>query len=376
MIPYGRQSINDDDIREVVKVLRSDWLTQGPKVGEFEKALAEHCGAKYAVVASSGTAAMQAAYYAIGLKEGDEFITTPLTFPATANAGIWQGGRPVFVDVSTETGNIDADEITEKITSRTRAVVPVDYAGRPVDLEKINFIAQKNNLVVIEDACQALGAVYQGRKIGSWSDLTVFSFHPVKSITTGEGGAILTDNEEYFGRLKKFVNHGVARDHFINNPQGEWYFEVQDLGQNYRLTDIQCALGLSQLRRIEEFVAKRKFLACRYSDALAEIQGLATPPMETGESRSAWHLYIVRLLAGGLARRKEIFDSLRKKGIGVQVHHIPVYLHPFYQKLGYQRGICPKAEKFYDSIISLPLYPDITTQEQYYIIKMVKEVLK
>jgi len=364
MIPYGHQYVDNDDIEEVIKVLKSDWLTQGPKVHEFEKALADYCGIKYAVVVSNGTAALHAAYCAVGLKSNDEFITSPITFPATSNAGLWQNGKPVFVDVELKTGNINPDLIEEKITNKTKVIVPVDFAGRPVDLEKIKKIAKKYNLIVIEDACQALGASYNGKKIGSISDLTVFSFHPVKSITTGEGGAVLTNNEDYYKRIKRFITHGIEKKDFIYEPDGDWYFEMQDLGQNYRLTDFQCALGLSQLRKLNKFIEKRRLLVERYNQAFQNYKNIQIPIFDSYETKSAWHLYVLRLQGELVGRKAEIFRKLREKGVGVQVHHIPVYLHPYYQNLGYQKGLCPQAEKFYESAISLPLYPSLSEDEQ------------
>lgn len=375
MIPYGHQSINKKDVEAVTKALNSDWLTQGPKILEFEKKLADYCGAKYAVVVSNGTAALHAAYYASGLNPGDEIITAPITFPATTNAALWQKLKPVFVDIDKNTGNINPDLIEKKITSKTKAIVPIDYTGRPIDFKKINAIAKKYNLLVIEDACQALGASYKNKKIGSLGDLTIFSFHPVKSITTGEGGAILTNNKIFYKRMKTFVTHGVTKKNFINSSPGEWYFEMQDLGQNYRLTDLQCALGISQLARVDEFITARQKIAAKYHTAFAGNTIIKCPPLDNSFSKSAWHLYVIQLTGKFSKKRAEIFKQLRKAGIGVQVHHIPVYLHPYYQKLGYTKGLCPEAENFYKTIISLPIYPDLSKNDQNYIIKKIKEII-
>jgi len=375
MIPYGKQTIGEDDIKEVVAVLRSDWLTQGPKVEEFESKLAEYCGAKFAVVVSNGTAALHAAYFAIDLKQGDEFITSPMTFAATANAGLWQGARPVFVDVDS-TGNIDPSLIEEKITSHTKALVPIDYTGRPADLDSIQKIAKKHGVPVIEDACQSLGALYKNKRVGSLSDLSVFSFHPVKSITTGEGGAILTDNEAYYRRMKMFVTHGITKKYLKNDSPGDWYYEMQELGMNYRLTDFQSALGISQLKKLDHFIALRRSIAERYHEAFKMVPEFIAPPLDTLEVQSAWHLYALRLAPSLTPRRAGIFAALRAKGIGVQVHHIPVHLHPYYQKLGYQKGLCPRAEAFYEAEISLPLYPSLGLEEQTYVIETVKEIVE
>ena len=375
MIPYGKQTISEEDIAAVVETLKSDWLTQGPKVEEFEKKLAQYCGAKFAVVVANGTAALQAAFFAIDLKKNDEFITTPLTFVATANAGIWQGGRPIFVDVEPTTGNLDPKLIEKKITSKTKAIVPVDYTGRPANLNAIKQIAQKYGIPVIEDACQALGAEYKNKKIGSISDLTVFSFHPVKSITTGEGGAILTDNEEYYERMKKFVTHGITKKGLIKESPGEWFYEMQELGLNYRLTDFQSALGLSQLKRIDEFIAIRRQIAATYRDKLKELRNISLPPMDNNECWSSWHLFVMNLGGELENKRAEIFKKLRERGVGVQVHHIPVYLHPYYQKIGYEVGLCPVAEKFYQTAISLPIFPNLSDVDQEYVIKMIKEII-
>jgi len=372
MIPYGHQSINDEDVAEVVKVLRSGWLTQGPQVDKFEQALSEYCNTKYAVATSSGTSALHAAFFASGLKYGDEFITTPITFPATSNAGLWQGARPIFVDIQSKSGNLNVDLIEQSITKNTKAIVSVDYTGRPIELDKIKEIADKYNLLVIEDACQALGASYNGKKIGSLNDFTVFSFHPVKNITTCEGGAVLTNNKEYYKKMKKFVNHGITKFDLTTETPGDWYFEQQDLGLNYRLTDLQCALGVSQLKRLDSFVEKRRQLVASYNEAFEIIEEIITPPFDSENIKSAWHLYVIRLSGRAANQRGEIFKKLRDNGIGVQVHHIPVYYHPYYKSLGYSKGICPEAEKFYERIISLPLYPDLTAEHQNEVIEKVK----
>ncbi len=373
MINYGRQTIDEEDIRAVVDVLRSDFLTQGPIVEKFEQALASYCGARYAIVMNSGTAALHAAYQAIEIESGDEFITAPITFPATANAAVWQGALPVLVDVELDTGNIDVTRIEEKITKKTKALVPIDYTGRPAALEEITTLGKKYGIPVIEDACQALGATYKGRKVGSISDLTVFSFHPVKSITTGEGGAVLTDTEEYYHKMKQFITHGVTKKNFIHASEGPWYFEMQMLGQNYRLTDFQCALGISQLQRLNSFVDRRRLLAERYHHAFSSTPGLILPLLDTPESESAWHLYVIRLSEEVHISRNQLIIELREAGIGANVHHIPMYRHPYYEDLGFSKIDYSKTEQFYQSCLTLPLYPTLSFDEQDYIVEHVLE---
>ncbi|MBI5412972.1 UDP-4-amino-4,6-dideoxy-N-acetyl-beta-L-altrosamine transaminase [Candidatus Peregrinibacteria bacterium] len=375
MIPYGKQTIDEADILAVIETLKSDWLTQGPKVIEFEKKLAEYCGVKYAVVVNNGTAALHLAYFVAGLKSDDEIILSPLTFAATANAALWQGAKPVFVDVNPKTGNIDPKLIEEKITNKTRVITPVDYTGRPADLDTIKAIAEKYNLIVVEDACQAFGASYKNKKVGSISDLTVFSFHPVKTITTGEGGAVLTDNENYYKKMKMFVTHGMTKQNFVNESEGEWYMEMQMLGMNYRLTDIQCTLGLSQLKKADYFVRSRRIIAEFYNDVFKDFKNIFLPTPDSFVEQSSWHLYVIRLAEKLVNSRAEIFKKLRAKGIGVQVHHLPVYYHPYYQDLKYRKGICPVAENFYDKAISLPIYPSLSKDEQQFVIKQILDIV-
>lgn len=375
MIPYGKQSISDDDIAAVASALRSPYLTQGPRVKEFEEALAAYCGARYAVVVNSGTSALHAAYAAAGLGSGDEFITTAMTFVATANAGLWQGARPVFVDIDPRTGNIDAQKIEEKITAKTKAIVPVDYTGRPADLESISALARDHNLIVIEDAAQSLGGSLSGKRAGSLADLTTLSFHPVKLITTGEGGAVLTDNETYYKTLKRFITHGVRYDDFIGTKPGDWYFEMTNLGLNYRLTDVQCALGVSQLKKLDGFLAKRRALAAHYDAAFVEVKEIITPSRDDARTQSAWHLYAIRLRADLAPRKRQIFSALREKGVGVQVHHVPVHMHPYYRTHGYANISLPETERWYDAVMSLPLYPDLTADDQQYVIEAVKKLV-
>lgn len=374
MIPYSHQFIDKDDLNSVKEAMLSDWLTQGPKVKEFETALAKYCGSKYAVAVSNGTAALQAAYFAINIKKGDEIITSPLTFAATSNAAIWQGAKPVFVDID-ETGNIDPDLIEEKITKKTKAIVAIDYAGLPCNLDRLIKIAKKHGLSLIEDAAHSLGAEYKSKKVGGIADLTTFSFHPVKSITTGEGGAIMTNSKELYEKLLVFRSHGITKDQdrFINKSHGPWYHEMQELGLNYRLTDIQAALGISQLNKLDSFINKRVGIVERYDKELGGINGLILPKAVFKDRRSSWHLYPIRVRS---ENRVFIFEELQKNGIGVQVHYIPVYWHPYYQKLGYKRGSCPNAEKWYGSEISIPIYPSLKKEDQKRVIEVLKEILK
>lgn len=353
MIPYGRQTVDEDDIRAVAEVLRSDWLTQGPKVAEFERALASYCGARHAVAFANGTLALQAAYFAAGIGKGDEVLTTPLTFAATASASLWFGAKPVFADVLADNGNMDPSAAERLVTRRTRALVPVDFGGRPADMGAFRALARKRRLVLISDACHSLGASLGGRKVGSLADMSVFSFHPVKSITTGEGGAVLTDDKRLADRLASFRTHGLTRRH------PDWRYEFGELAINGRLTDFQSALGLSQLKKLDGFVARRAAIAAAYARDLAGLP-LSLPP-EAEPGGHAWHLYPVRLRLDTLdIDRARVFAELREAGVGVQVHYIPVYFHPLYRKLGYRKGLCPEAERFYAAELSLPIFPGLT----------------
>ena len=377
-IPYGKQWIGEEDIEEVVKVLKSDFITQGPKVKEFEEKLAEFTGAKYAVVFNSGTSALHAAYFAPGLSAGDEFITTPLTFAATSNAGLFLGAKPVFSDVEEDTGNLNVELVEKKITSRTKLIVPVHYAGHPCDMGRIKEIADKYGLFIVEDACHALGAKYRNSRVGSceYSDMTVFSFHPVKHITTGEGGAVLTNREDLYEKLLMFRSHGITKDEkkFLKEKEGDWYYEMQFLGFNYRMTDIQAALGISQLKKLEKFIERRRKIVEIYNKAFEDNPYFDTP-VEKDYAYHSYHLYPIRLKDNYKDKRKEIFQLLRKKGLGVQVHYIPVYWHPYYRELGYRKGECPVAEEFYEKEISLPLYPAMDN-DIYYVIETLFEILK
>ncbi|MED4402763.1 UDP-4-amino-4,6-dideoxy-N-acetyl-beta-L-altrosamine transaminase [Metabacillus fastidiosus] len=363
-LPYGRQWIDEEDIEAVVSVLKGDYLTTGPAINEFERKVAEYVGAKYAVTFANGTAALHGACFAAGIGTGDEVITTPMTFAASANCILYQDGIPVFVDINESTYNIDVNKIENKITKRTKAIIPIDFTGQPADLKKILDIAKKYNLIVIEDAAHALGATYKNEKIGSISDMTMFSFHPVKHITSGEGGIIVTNNEDYYERLLQFRSHGITRDvDKLKENHGPWYYEMQFLGYNYRMTDIQAVLGSSQLQKLDMFIEKRKKIVAKYNEAFAGIPQIIIP-FQNIEGESSWHLYIIRLNLNKLSvGRKEIFEALQKHNIGVNVHYIPVHLQPYYQQLGYVKGSLPYAERLYEEIISLPLFPGMTEQD-------------
>ncbi|MDO8470944.1 MAG: UDP-4-amino-4,6-dideoxy-N-acetyl-beta-L-altrosamine transaminase [bacterium] len=371
-IPYGHQWIDGSDIASVVRVLKGDWITQGPAVEQFEQAIARYCGVKYAVAFSSGTTALHAAYAAAGIGSGDEVITTPMTFAATANAIVYCGGKPVFADIQEDTLNISPEEIKKKITKRTKALAPVDFAGHPVELDKIRKIAKERGLLVIEDAAHALGSEYKGKKVGSFSDMTMFSFHPVKAITTGEGGMIVTNRKDLYERLKAFRNHGITK----KSEKGAWYYEIEKPGNNYRICDLQCALGLSQFKKLDRFVKRRREIVRQYNLAFRNVPEI-TLPVEKSYAKSAYHIYPIRLRLELLkVGRREIFEALRKKGLGVQVHYIPVHLHPFYTKtFGYKKGDFPVAERYYERAMTLPLFPKMTSGEIHTVIKTVREVI-
>jgi UDP-4-amino-4,6-dideoxy-N-acetyl-beta-L-altrosamine transaminase len=360
MIPYGRQSIDDEDVRAVEEVLRSDWLTTGPAVARFERAIADFTGARHAVAVSSGTAALHAAVYALGIGPGDEVIVPPITFVATANAVVFQGGTPVFADVDQGTLLLDPAEVERRITARTKAVIAVDYAGQPCDYDRLGAVTDRHGLALVADACHSLGAEYKGRRSGSLADLSVFSFHPVKHITTGEGGMITTDDAGLAERLCRFRNHGINTDHRQRSEAGSWCYQMEDLGYNYRLSDIQCALGASQLRKLPGWIARRREIAATYDAAFASlpIQPLHVRP-EVGHAR---HLYVVQVPPA--ANREAAFRAFRAAGIGVNVHYIPVHLHPFYRRsFGTAPGICPNAERAFERLLSLPLYPRMQDEE-------------
>lgn len=364
LIPYSRHLLDEDDMAVVNAVLNSDFITQGPKIKEFEERLSAYCCAKYAVVFNSGTSALHGAYFSAGLSSGEEVITSPLTFVATANAALMLGANPVFVDVEYDTGNIDATLVESAINSRTKIIVPVHFAGHPSDMEKINYLAGKYNLKVVEDACHAIGALYKGEITGNckYSDMTVFSFHPAKHITTAEGGAVITNNPDIYNKLLMFRTHGITKENFMGEPDGEWYYEMQFLGYNYRLTDIQAALGISQLKKIDSFIKRRREIASRYN-RIFENNPFFDLPVERDYVNVSYHLYPIRLKDKYKVKKKDIFSRLLKMDLGVQVHYIPVYLQPYYRKLGYKKRQCPQAEEFYAREISIPIYPAMSDMD-------------
>ena len=371
-IPYGRQDINEDDINAVVEVLKSDFLTTGPKVAEFEQKFAEYVGAKYAVAVANGTAALHIACLAAGIKEGDEVITSPITFAASANCALYCGAKPVFADIDPVTYNIDCKSIEQLITDKTKAIIPVHYTGQPCDMDEIHRIADKYNLLVIEDAAHAVGAEYKGKKIGGLSDMTEFSFHPVKHITCGEGGIVTTNDEKLYEKLKLYRTHGITRNpDEMSRYDGAWYYEQIGLGYNYRITDFQSALGMSQLKRIETFLKRRREIADKYNQAFQNMDGI-TIPKQLKDTNSAWHLYVIQV---DKSIRRQMFDFLRENNIGVNVHYIPVYTFPYYREHGYRDVKCEHAEALYESIISLPMYYGLKDEEQDYVIDKVKEFL-
>jgi UDP-4-amino-4,6-dideoxy-N-acetyl-beta-L-altrosamine transaminase len=375
MLPYGRQWLDESDIEAVVAVLRSDWLTTGPMVEAFEQAFAAAVGARYAVAVSNGTAALHAAAFAAGLGPGDEAIVPPMTFVASANCVCYEGATVVFADVRTDTLNLDPARVEAAMGARTRAIVTVDDTGQPSDLDELMALAHQHNLVLIEDAAHALGATYRERRIGSIAHLTTFSLHPVKHITTGEGGVVTTDDAKLAARLRRFRNHGIDNDYVQRAALASWYYEMTDLGHNCRITDFQCALGLSQLPKLPGWLARRRAIAARYTTAFAAMPEIE-PPVELPDRQSAWHLYVIRLNADRLkAGRAKVFKALRAENIGVNVHYIPVPWHPYYQGLGFRRGQWPVAEDAYERIISLPLWPGMSDGDVDDVIAAVQKVL-
>lgn len=376
LLPYGRQSVDEADIAAVVAVLQSDWLTTGPKVTEFEAAWAQRVEARHAVVVNSGTAALHAAVFAAGIGPGSEVIVPPITFAASANCVLYQGGTPVFADVQPGTLNLDPAAVERAITPRTQAIIAVDYAGQPTDLDELASLSSKHGLVLIEDAAHAIGATYKGNPIGTLSHLTTFSTHPVKHITTGEGGFVTTNDALLAERMRWFRNHGITADHRQRTEKAAWFYEMVALGYNYRLPDINCALGLSQLCKLDAWLARRRAIAARYYEAYADLP--AVQPLTVRPDRNpAWHIYPVLLdLASLRVDRAQVFAALRAENIGVNVHYIPVYWHPYYEKLGYPRGLCPVAEAAYERLITLPLFATMDGQDVEDVVVAVSKVVK
>ena len=357
-------------------VLRSDYLTCGPKIGELEKKLCSITGAEYAVVCSNGTAALHIACLAAGIGPGDEVITTPITFAASANCALYCGARPVFADIRRDTYNIDPQSAAERVSEKTKAIVAVDYTGQSAELDELLAVCRKNGLVLIEDGAHVIGTKYKGRANGSIADMTTFSFHPVKTVTGGEGGAVLTNSREYYEKLLLYRAHGITRNTELmeHEPDGGWYYEQIALGYNYRMTDIQAALIISQLDKLQMFSERRKEIVARYNEAFSRLPQI-TVQREIPESDTTRHLYILRLVPEKLKiGRREFFDALAAENICCNVHYIPVYYFPYYQKLGYQKGVCPQAEKLYEEIISLPLYYAMTDKDVEDVIRAVTKI--
>lgn len=376
-LSYGHQYIDEADIQAVTEVLKSDFLTCGPKVSELETALCKLTGAAHCTAVSNGTVALHVACLAAGIGPGDEVITTPITFAASANAILYCGGKPIFADIDPQTYMIDPVSIEKCITERTKAVIAVDFTGAPCDYDAVRAICQRHDLLLIEDAAHSIGTKYHGIPVGSVADLTTFSFHPVKTITAGEGGAVLTKDSTLAKRVELFAKHGITRDPTLLQEQGNsnWYYEQQMLGYNYRMTDIQCALALSQLEKLERFSTRRKELVRRYDEAFREIPEVIVQTEVEG-SDTVRHLYILRLDYNRLnCGRKEFYDAMQAENIGVNVHYIPVYWFPYYQSLGYQKGLCPNAEAYYESSMTLPLFYSMTDQDQEDVIRAVKKLI-
>jgi perosamine synthetase len=375
MLNYARQWVDQDDVEAVVKVLQGDWLTTGPSVREFENAVSTYTGVSEAVAVNTGTAALHAATFAAGIGPSDEVIVPPLTFVASANCVLYLGGKPVFADVCSDTLNINPEDIERKITSKTKAIVAVDLTGQPCDHDAIRNLAQQHDLIVIEDAAHALGATYKGRKVGTLQDLTTLSFHPVKHITTAEGGMVLTQDSELAKRMRSFRHHGIDVDLHKRNVANLWIYDVVNLGHNYRIPDLNCALGISQLRKLDSWLARRHEIAERYNRAFSNLSQVEIP-FVMPDCVPAWHLYLIRLNLEMLrVGRETIFKALRAENIGVNVHYIPIHWLSYYQDLGYQKGECPVAEQEYERLVTIPLYPAMSDQDVEDVITAVHKVI-
>ncbi|MBN07635.1 MAG: UDP-4-amino-4,6-dideoxy-N-acetyl-beta-L-altrosamine transaminase [Rhodospirillaceae bacterium] len=394
-IPYARQSLTEDDIAAVVDVLRGNWLTQGPNIVAFEEAVATRVGADFAVAVATGTAALHCACYAAGVGPGDNIITSPITFAASGNCALYLGADVKFVDIRPDTYCFDPEKLEAAITPETRAIVPIDYTGQPCDIDPINEIAKRHGIAVIQDSAHALGAEYKSSPVGALSDMSIFSFHPVKHIAMGEGGLVATNDEELAARIRLFRTHGISNEpsmmqlqdqaadrasdktRDMNGPEkAPWYYEMQALGFNYRITDIQCALGTSQLKKLDKFLQRRREIASAYNDAFSQSP-LLTIPFQEADRQSAWHLYMLRLNLDKMTKtRRQVFDDLRSSGIGVHVHYIPVHLLPYYRdRYGHDRGDFPEAESYYDSALTIPMFPAMTDDEVDRVISTVIEVV-
>ncbi|OUL34767.1 UDP-4-amino-4,6-dideoxy-N-acetyl-beta-L-altrosamine transaminase [Nostoc sp. T09] len=383
-IPYGRQHISQEDINAVVEVLRSDWITQGPAIERFEQAVANYCGAKYAIAVSSATAALHIACLAVGLGEGDHLWTSPNSFVASANCGLYCGAKVNFVDIDHHTYNLSIEELEHKLAwaeqqgCLPKVLIPVHFAGQCSEMEKIAALSQHYGFKVIEDASHAIGGKHQGEPIGNckFSDITVFSFHPVKIITSGEGGMLLTNQEKLYQKLIRLRSHGITRNPELmeGEPHGSWYYQQLDLGFNYRMTDIQASLGISQMQRIDKFVERRRFLAERYNQMLQDLPLVL--PWQHPDTMSSWHLYVMRLKLDKINKtHQQVFEEMRRDGIGVNLHYIPIHTQPYYQKLGFKLGDFPNTETYYQEAISIPIYYALTHNEQDQVVMAIKQTL-
>lgn len=375
-LPYARQSIDDADRSAVEEVLKGNWLTTGPMVKQFEDAMSAYAGAREAIAVNTGTAALHAAAWAANIGPGDEVIVPAISFVASANCVLYMGGKPVFADLTPDTLNIDPTDIERKITPKTKAIIAVDFAGHPCEHDTIQEIARKHNLVVIEDAAHSLGATYKGRKVGSLQDMTILSFHPVKHVTTGEGGMVLTNDASLAKRMRSFRHHGIDLDFHQRAETQSWRYDIITLGYNYRIPDINCALGLSQLGKLDGWLERRRFIAACYNEGLADLTEIELPT-ERKECNSAWHLFVLRLCLEKLqVGREEIFAALRAENIGVNVHYIPIPWMSYYAQLGYRKGNWPVAEAEYERVISLPMFPAMSNQDINDTIEAVRKVIQ
>lgn len=374
-LAYGGQTIGEDDIEAVADVLRSDYLTTGPAVDAFEEAFADFVDTEEAVAVANGTAALHAAMHVLSIGPGDEVIVPAITFAATANSVVFEGGTPVFADVDPDTLLLDPESVAEKATDDTKAVVGVDYAGQPCRYDALRELADAHDLVLLDDACHATGGSYKGEPVGSLADLNTFSFHPVKNMTTGEGGMITTDDPDWAGEMREFRNHGITSTHHERAEKSSWAYGIPEAGYNYRLTDMQCALGMSQLEKLPGWVERRREIAARYDAAFADVDAVEPIAMRE-DSTCAYHLYVIQLDLDMLSvGREEVFDALQAEGIGVNVHYIPVHYHPFYREnFDTKEGLCPVAEAAYERILTLPVFPRMTDKDVSDVIKAVKKV--
>jgi perosamine synthetase len=375
-LAYGGQIIEDDDIEAVVETLQSDWLTTGPKVEAFEKAFAEFVGVEEAVAVSNGTAALHAAMRAAGIGPGDEVIVPALTFAATANSVVFEGGTPVIADVDPDTLLLDPKSVEERVTDDTKAITAVDYAGQPCRYDALRGIADTHDLFLLDDACHAIGGTYRGEPVGALADFNTFSFHPVKNMTTGEGGMVTTDDADAARRMREFRNHGITSTHHERAEEGSWFYEMPEVGYNYRLTDFQCALGMSQLEKLSGWTKRRREIAARYDNAFAKL-GAVEPLAMREDATCTYHLYVIQLDLDRLeVDREQVYDALRAEGIGVNVHYIPVHYHPFYREnFGTEEGLCPEAEAAYERILTLPVFPRMTDGDVEDVVDAVQKVI-